>query len=375
MIDALQPLPLPLQSLPESLQRFGDPNAPGPAKMMAAKGLVPVKGSDLVFLLVQLSADKEQATSKAASESLAGLPPEMLIAACSAPIHASILDRLATNFASREDVLERLMLNGATSSATVARVARNAPELLTEVIATNQQRLLAAPEIIEALYKNPKTRMSTADRLVELAARNNVDLSGIPAFKAHAEAIRGELIPEPSDEPLPSDSLFSEALAADSDDADVEGDAPLSAEEEAAIKDAFKPLSFRIAKMRTSEKLRLAMVGNAAARALLIRDKSKQVSMAAIGSPQMTDTEAVPIARSKEVSEDILRFIANRSSWMKNYELKRALVFNPKTPTGISLKFLAHMMPGDLKDLARSKNIAAPIKSAALQRMNKMEKK
>ncbi|MEZ4255505.1 MAG: hypothetical protein R3A78_07285 [Polyangiales bacterium] len=371
-MEAPPSLPLPVTSLPAAIQRFGDPAAPPPAKMMAAKGLVPVKGADMVMLLVQLSADTDSNVAGPARDTLAGLPREVLLAACGGEMHIAALDRLAEVYIEDDEVLERLMLNGATATSTVARVGRFCSERITEVIATNQQRLLGSPDIIEALYKNTKTRMSTADRLIELAARNGVELTGIPSFQAHVEAIQGELIPEPSDEPLPGDTLFSEALAADSDNPDVVAE---DGAEDDALKDEFKPLSFRIGKMRTSEKLRLAIVGNAAARALLIRDRNKQVAMAAVASPQMTDVEAVPIARSKEVSEEILRYVANRREWMKNYELKRAIVFNPKMPTGISLRYLAHMMPGDLKDLARSKNVPGALKSAALQRLAKVEKK
>ena len=71
--------------------------------------------------------------------------------------------------------------------------------------------------MIEALYKNRNTRMSTADRLIEFAARNGLDLTGIPAFKDHVEAMQGQLIPEPSEEPLPQDQAFAQSLAADGD--------------------------------------------------------------------------------------------------------------------------------------------------------------
>ena len=52
--------------------------------------------------------------------------------------------------------------------------------------------------------------MSTADRLIDLAARNGVVLHGIPAFKEATIALQGELIPEASDEPSPDDLLFQE---------------------------------------------------------------------------------------------------------------------------------------------------------------------
>ena len=123
------------------------------------------------------------------------------------------------------------------------------------------------------------------------------------------------------------------------------------------------------------EKLRLAMVGNAAARAFLVRDKNKTVSMAAINSPAMGENEVPPIARSKEVTEEILRVIGNNRTWTKSHEVKHALVFNPKTPVGISLRFVAHLRDDELKELSRSRNVSQPLKSAAMQRIQAKEKK
>ena len=41
-------LPMPKEVIPEGLRRFVDSSAPAAARMMAAKGMVPVKGGDLV---------------------------------------------------------------------------------------------------------------------------------------------------------------------------------------------------------------------------------------------------------------------------------------------------------------------------------------
>ena len=53
------PLPLPVDQIPTSIRRFCDPAAPGPARLMAARGMVPIKGGEQVMLLLQLSADLE----------------------------------------------------------------------------------------------------------------------------------------------------------------------------------------------------------------------------------------------------------------------------------------------------------------------------
>ncbi|MCA9575437.1 MAG: hypothetical protein H6726_15385 [Sandaracinaceae bacterium] len=370
-------LPLPLTELPASLHRFADPKAPGPARMMAAKGLVPVKGGDLVTLMVQLAADADAGIASAADSTLSGLPEGVLRAACEAPLPPAVLEALARKFTDRETLTEAIVMNHNTPDAAVVHVARSAGDHICEVIATNQQRLLNEPSIVEALYKNRNTRMSTADRLVELCARNGVELTGIPSFKDHVEAIQGQLIPEPTDEPLPGDQIFMDALAADADDPDaVERETVDAARDEhlEKVADKFKPLSFQIKAMTKSEKLRLAVVGDAAARALLVRDTNKGIAMAAVMSPKMTEKEAANIACSREIGEDILRYIGTRRQWLQSYELKQALLFNPKTPVGISLRFVPHMRINDLRTLAKSRSVAQPIKTVARQRLDTLDK-
>jgi hypothetical protein len=367
-------LPLPASALPDKIRRFGDPAAPGPARTMAARGLVPVTGTDLVTLLVQLSADAEATIAEAAKKTLAGVPDGVVLSAAeSSELHPAILAGLLDAFPGREDIEERLAANSAVDDTTVLAMARGCSEMVSEIIATNQQRLLGAPKIIEALYKNSNTRMSTADRLVELAARNGVELTGIAAFKEHVEAIRGQLIPEPSAEPLPMDVAFKNVLAEDADDPNAVEVDPTDDKEK--VKKRYGSLRDQIADLDLAGRIRLASVGSAAARAILVRNPNKQVAFAAISSPKMNEAEATAIAHSKEIGDEILRYIGNRREWLRNYEIKRALVFNPKTPVGISLRFLGHMRDHELKALTRSRGIPGPLKTAAIQRMEQKEKK
>lgn len=365
-------LPLSRAELPEKIRRFGDPSAPAPAKMLAAKGLVPVKGDDLVTLLVQLAADPDPQVAGTARVTLAELPEAVLAGACRAALHPAILDGLLEHVGDRQLLLEELAANRATPDETVARIARTCDERTAERIATDQERLLGAPAIIEALYKNRNTRMSTVDRLVELAARNGVELHGVATFQAHVEAIQGQLIvDEPTEEPLPDDVEFASALAEDDDREPIDTDAVDGTE---VVKDSHKPLAHKIASMTTPQKIRLCLIGNAAARAILVRDANKSVAMAAVSSPSMTDAEAARIAMSKQVSEDVLRYIGNRREWLGNYEVKRNLVFNPKTPSGISMRFLSHLRWNDLRALSRSKNVPVALRTAAAQRVAQKDK-
>lgn len=364
-----QALPLPLSQLPKPVQKFCNANGPLPGRLMAAKALVPVMGSDQVTMLAQLTADPEPSVADTARASLAKLPTATLATACAADLAGAVLDRVA-DVISDAELMGALIGNLATPDHTVERVARTCSEALSERIAVNDVRLLRAPGIIEALYKNRNTRMSTADRLVELAARNGLELTGIPAFKDHVEALQGQLIPEATDEPLPQDDGFVGALDADADESAYESQAGVE-----EMKKKFKPLKMQITDMTKAEKLRLALIGNKGARAILVRDHNKQVAMASVTSPQMTVAEAAELAKSKDVSEEVLRFVGSKKEWLRNAEVKHNLVFNPKTPVGISMRFLSHLRLDELKTLARNRNVSGQLRSVASQRVLQKEKR
>jgi hypothetical protein len=366
-------LPLPLELLPPSIARFCDPNAPQPARLMAAKGLVPVRGPDQITMLAQLASDEAKNVKEVALRTLRGLPDQLLHPACDAALPAAVFELIVDLFSHSQETLTKIATNAATHDKTVERIAQLAGEGLAERIAINEARMLQAPGIIEALYKNRNTRMSTADRLIELAARNRLELPGIPAFQDHVEALSGQLIPEPSDEPLPQDAVFAQTLAADATagDGEVYEEDATGAE---SVKEQFKPLSMQIADMSKAEKLRMAMIGTKAARAILVRDHNKQVSYAAIASPQTTTQEAAEVAKSKDVSQEILRYIGNKKEWVKSAEVKHNLVFNSKCPVGISLKFMSHLRLDELRQLGRSRNVSAQVRSLAAQMIQRKEK-
>lgn len=362
-------LPIPLEDLPEGIQRFASAKGPAPARMMAAKGMVPVKGSNLVVLLMQLSADRDRAVAEAAQGTLDELPAEILLPACQGDLHPAILHGIAQRFRTREQVAQRIAANHATNDETMATLALRCSEMVSEVIAINQTRLLEAPKIIESLYKNPNARMSTVERLIELAARNGIELHGIPSFKEHVAAIQGQLIAEPSKEALPSDSAFTDVLAQDTEEEAIEVDESEGNEE---VKAEFVPLQAQIREMNIGEKLRLCFLGNASARSILVRDPNKIVAMASITAPTVKESEARQVATSREVPDEVLRFISKKKEWIRQYDIKKSLLFNPKTPLGISMNLLPHLRKNDLRSLSKSRGVPPALRQAAKQRQKKI---
>ncbi len=121
----------------------------------------------------------------------------------------------------------------------------------------------------------------------------------------------------------------------------------------------------QIQKMSVSDKIQLALKGNKEARNILIKDANKKVALTVLESPKMTEQEIEMIAQSKNVSEDVLREIASKKDWLKNYSIVKSLVNNSKTPVGISLSHLNHLKEKDLNDLAKNKNISETIRTSA----------
>ncbi len=353
--------PVDVSALPEAARKVL--NGPQPIKVMAARGMAPLPPVAMVCALYGLAWSTEPALRDAATSSLASLPEAVLNVALSSPeLPAAVLDDLAERVVARRAFLERVVQHPNAAGETVARVARGADEALAEMIARNEQRLLTSPEVIEALYMNPLTRMSTSDRIVEFAARNGLKVA-IPGFEHIVAALMHQPIPEPSDEPLPSDLSFSEALAEAEafglDDVEEDDDGEVHLGERAAKAEK------KLEDMSVSEKIRTAMLGTGGQRALLIRSRNRLVAAAVLDSPKLADDEVIKYAGSRVVSEDILRRIANRGSWLRLYEVKLNLVQNPKTPVADAMKLVVLLRESDVKRIATSKNVPAAVRTLA----------
>lgn len=370
-------LPVDVSALPPAAQKALAPESPAPLKLLAAKGVIPGVGpGDALTVVVCLSQSADEKVAAAATATLDALPPPLLEGALRADLPPLTIDALAGRLGEREDVLLRLLSMKRIETETLEALALRATEKMGELIATNEALLLGHPSVIEKLYLNKAVRMSTADRLIHLAVRNGLEL-GFAAFKEAALAIQNELIVEPTEEPTFDDQLFeetgriSEALKVDLSKEDV---CEPNDEGEEVVKEKFLPIFARIAQMTVTQKIRTAILGNGTERMLLIRDTNRLVSEAAAKSPRMTESEAVLVASSRAVSEDVLRIIAMNRDFTKNYQVKFNLVSNPRTPFTFASRLMPHMRDGDLRTLARSKNVPGAISTAARQQLMRKQK-
>jgi len=134
-----------------------------------------------------------------------------------------------------------------------------------------------------------------------------------------------------------------------------------------AMKRESQNLFQQIQSMTVAEKIQFALHAGKDARSILIRDSNKQVAMAVLHSPKITEDEILLIAQSRNVSDDILRLIAKNKDWAQKYSICLALVNNPKTPLSTALSFLSMIKRKDMVFLAKNRNIGEALRSSAIR--------
>jgi hypothetical protein len=357
---------------------------------MAARGLAPMGPTDLLTALFQLSTDSDERVAQAADKTAQTLPDKVLAGALPGRLDARVLDFFARKILLKPQLLELVILNQAVDDDTFVYLAANCAERELELIAANEIRILRHPKIIEALYWNKQAHMSTVDRLIELAVRHGIRCEGIPQFQEVAKAIAAQGPPVFDGQGFEIDGLFQaaaeagEALdaavrvraeAAGDEGAVDEMDRLMSDERQPELEEDEKKKKQRIQDLPLSAKIRLASVGNASARLVLVKDPNKVVAMAAIHSPALSDLEAVAIAQNRQVSREVLGALARNRSFLKLYQVKIGLAFNPKAPLDVVVKLVSYLHESDVKKLARSKNVPSQVTSVARRLVEQREKK
>jgi hypothetical protein len=125
----------------------------------------------------------------------------------------------------------------------------------------------------------------------------------------------------------------------------------------------------KLQKMNFTQRLKAAVKGSKEMRMILVRDTNRMIAAAVLSSPKMTEQEIEGIAGMGSVSEDVLRIIANKRAWMKNYKIMLRLTKNPKTPVALSMNLLQRVMEKDLVQMSTDRNIPEPLRIAARKKV------
>ncbi len=369
--------PIDVGAFSKQVAKVCGPGTPAKLKQMAAAGLAPLGPIDLVNALYILAYDIDEALGNQARQALQKMPQNMLFNALEKQDNGSVLDGLARILLTNHEAEQKILLNRASLPETVIWIAaETGNEKVLEMIAANEARMLEHPKIIETLYFNKATLMSTADRAIELAIRNQIELTGIPSFAEVKAAIEGNAAPVMDEDPI-SDEEFKENLDnqewEELDEAHLDATQTHRPSQPPSVppsKNAER-LQKVVTRMTPAQKIRLATLGNSNQRSLLIRDANKLVIMACVKSPVINESEVMRYTKYRSLPEEAVRYIGKKREWIKHYAVKLNLVQNPKTPVDLAMRFLQHLRTPDVRALERDKNIPQAIATAAKRLRNK----
>ena len=384
------------------MQAIVSGSAPQPARLAAARGMLPLPQADLLEVLVALRRNEDSEIAEAANETLETQEPgDLLIAAKADDTSVAVLGYLATSTKLSREVHEAVALNNRTSDEGIAALAAATTHgPILELLALNQQRLVRAPAIIEAILANP-ARTGEAERRArethreffekERGAQQIVDelraqgKTAAAEFFATAElTVAGETLSaddawliaqhiEVSDDEIDDSWLPAERYeelmgeTVEQRRANVEGVLKNEKLEGGTATPERVSMIRRIMFMGPKDRMKLAMKGDREARSILIRDSNKVVSCGVIHNPRVTEQEAELIAAMRTVDGEVLRQVSLNRAWARKYPVIHNLVRNPRTPLPSVVSILPRIQTKDLLNLVQNRNISEAARKQALR--------
>jgi hypothetical protein len=353
----------------------------------ASKGALPVSAAEMLEILVYLT--HNPLFSKDAKMTLAGWDFESAREVLSNPgAPPEVLGYYWMETNRRLGLMPALIENPAIPETMVIELATDGGrEIVSALLAS--PRVRSSPALTEALAFNPEltpkelhaVRGTSPAAVGEIAEEDAESQVAHQAWhQDHASEIAAEegkpfeLIGQDEEDAAPQSDNNSHSEpsqpASPTDTSVTEEAATLAAPApDQANAEGAKKLSVlqKISRMNAAQRVKAAFTSGREERMILIRDAARVVQNAVLASPKVSDPEIETFAAAKNVHENVLREIARTRRFMKNYNVVRNLVNNPKCPLDLSLNLVKNLLVFDLKSLRNNKNVPETIRQVAFK--------
>lgn len=299
--------------------KYISPKTPKEQRMEAIES-GKLEPNDQLTVLFVLCHDPDAEVGAAAKASLKAYPLEFVLEALEKKLDIDVLKRLAKMHKDDPAVLVGAALNDGADGLFVEALAGVAPLEVITRLSKERSVLDRYPSIIEFILKNPNATGELREALSPPAPDAAFDATG-----ATGTAGAEETTLDPGDEP--------------------------------AVK--------KIEDMSVGEKIKLALTGDKTIRSMFITHSNKMISTAVMKNPRLTIEEVVKVANAKTTPDEIMRIIAGKKEWLKNYSVRIAMVMNAKTPLQVALRMLDSLNIKDLEKVAKSRYISNVIAGGA----------
>ena len=319
-------------------------------KLTAARGRSDVAPEAALELVVALTTDSDDQVRAEARRTLSAWPAETLqplLRRASTSAQALGYFLIPENF--RLQLLEDVLANRHCPQQALAELATLADLDTVKIMLENIDRLRTPA--LTALKSNSSYLEMNQSRLAAREEGFLFELSFLELMIAEAQL---------EDERKQATALSDEEITKLDErivEAEAKGDEQRKKES----------IYAKISRMTVSQKVQLALKGNKEERGMLIRDSSKVVSRAVLGSPKVTDAEIDTFSTLKNVSDEVLRLISMSRKFMRNYGVVRNLANNPRTPIDVGMPLIARLLPQDQRGVAMNKNVPEVVRKTAMK--------
>ncbi|MGK2945935.1 MAG: hypothetical protein ACSLFC_14505 [Desulfuromonadales bacterium] len=340
-----------LKVSPESA-RIVAPGAPRDLQLAAARGTLPLAGKDLLTVLFFLCRSSDVEIRKSAVKNLREAPAATLIEILKDDLlHPQLIDLLVRARMKDDELMRVVVMHPATTLNTLLYLAGKAPSDVLERLADHQELLSQHPQLIEIIIANPSAEKDLKFKL-------------------------GWREPDQVDQEYSSRELHQEGGA--EADADADGESPGQTEIESLMEEAERSglSKYQIAlDLKVAEKIKMGLTGDKEWRTIMMKESNKLIQGAVMKNPRISDGEVLMVAKNKTSSDDLIRMILLNKDWVKNYEIKKALIVHPKTPPPKALRFISYLTMKDIKELAKSRQVSNIVATAARKELEHRIKK
>lgn len=302
-------------------------------RLAAARGALPMSGSNLVTVLFVFYHGENQELKAEALDTLKTLPAQIFLAAMSQEeLHPSILDLIVKLRYQDSVVMQSALAHRMLGIKSLLFLAENSTDDVLDMLSHHDEILRKSDMLRIAIINN-----SHADILM----------------KQRLGWVEPAVEPEPVAEPEPE----ADTTAEDADDGE-------DSFEEEIEEEPFSKYQ-ELQEMSVADKIKMALTGDKEWRNLLIRESNKQVNTAVLKNPRISEGEVITIVKNRTSSEELIRIILLNRDWVKLYDIKKALVIHPRTPLQKAMRYMTFLSEKDIRELAKSREIGRAIANNA----------
>jgi hypothetical protein len=308
---------------PEVLEDLRHGRATRERKIAVCTGGAHLAPADRAEILAVLAGDADEIVAARAQDAILSLPVESFVESLRREqALPALFTYAAKHLADKPGVCDAMVQNKNCSAEHLVPIVRHLSTLGIQALMEELDRVTESPSLAAALEHSSSLTVDQKNQLHELHGPDN----------------------------LIDEAALAEAAAA------VESDLARR-----------QTLIQRLAKMTVAQRVQFAMKGGSEARRTLIRDNNKVVQRAVLQSPRLTDQEVEAFASMASLTDEILRLIASKRNFRKNYAVVRNLINNPKAPLDVTMHMLPMLNAVDLKRLTTNKNIPETLRTTAIK--------